>query len=245
MANAPVTAQLVPATTSAAVAAPATADLVVNPSLHPSSGDVTFQSEGQEGGPYHSRKLHVPSGTSGLTIGRGYDMGGKSATQIILDLTNAGMSADDAKTLAKAHGLRGKAAENFIKTNKLEKFAIGSDVQIKLFDISYADEQSEVVRISSKQDVVTKYGQVDFDTIDPALKDLMVDLKFRGDYTGHSRTLLQKAFVENDLKKVQGIMGNTKNWPGVPSDRFKRRKALIDKAVENAANQNKPTVKLP
>ena len=40
----------------------------------PKEGKVTFNSEGTEGGFFHSRKLHVPTASSGLTLGRGYDM---------------------------------------------------------------------------------------------------------------------------------------------------------------------------
>mgnify|MGYP006875700117 CR=1 FL=1 len=43
--------------------------------LKSTEGLLTFESEGHEGGPYHSRTLHVPSHTSGLTIGRGMTAG--------------------------------------------------------------------------------------------------------------------------------------------------------------------------
>jgi hypothetical protein len=39
----------------------------------PARGRLTFDAEGQEGGPWHSRHFHVPDATSGLIIGRGYD----------------------------------------------------------------------------------------------------------------------------------------------------------------------------
>ncbi len=39
--------------------------------LLPNLGRLTFEAEGNEKGPYHSRILHVPSPFSGPTLGRG------------------------------------------------------------------------------------------------------------------------------------------------------------------------------
>ncbi|MEX0729512.1 MAG: hypothetical protein WED00_03675 [Aquisalimonadaceae bacterium] len=44
--------------------------------MTPQKGLLTFEAEGTEGGRFHSRHLHVPSGMSGLTLGRGYDFRG-------------------------------------------------------------------------------------------------------------------------------------------------------------------------
>jgi len=49
-------------------------DFVSSTSTVPAKGKVTWNSEGREGGKYHSRKLLVPNNSSGLTLGRGYDM---------------------------------------------------------------------------------------------------------------------------------------------------------------------------
>jgi hypothetical protein len=67
---------------------------------------------------------------------------------------------------------------------------------------------------------VAKCGRLALKKVNGAITDLLVDLKFRGDYTGHARGLLQKACVENDLYKVQDIMGNRNIWRSVPQDRF-------------------------
>lgn len=202
--------------------------VLVNAALLPKKGVLTFQAEGREGGPYHSRVLQLPPGASGLTLGRGYDMKEKSHPQIVRDLTKAGVSAADAALLANAPKT-GQAARNFMKEHPVE---IGSDTQINLFEISYDQEAAEVARISNKKDTAAAYGKLDVGKLDPALKDLLVDLKFRGDYTPASRKLLQKAFVDNDLKKIQSVMGNSANWHNVPADRFNRRKEFIDNFVK-------------
>jgi len=200
--------------------------------LKPKKGTLTFDSEGQEGGPYHSRKLHVPSMTSGLTIGRGYDMKTKSAAQIQADLHAAGVADGDAKVLSGAAGLFGQAAKDFITANKLQAFEIGTDAQVKLFDISYAAEFAEVKRISGKEDTKKAYGAVDWDKTDPAIQDVIIDLKFRGDYTSASRTMVQKYLATNDLEHLAAVLSKRENWPNVPQDRFNRRKDFINKAVD-------------
>ena len=54
-------------------------------------GQLTFDAEGMEKpGRFFSRRLHVPSSSSGATIGRGYDMREKSRDEIVADLVAAG-----------------------------------------------------------------------------------------------------------------------------------------------------------
>jgi len=90
--------------------------------IEPDRGEVTWKSEGTEGGKHHSRRLHVPTDSSGLTLGRGYDMGKRSAADIVSDLTRAGVVLKDAQTLSGAAGLTGDEARQFIRDHKLEKF---------------------------------------------------------------------------------------------------------------------------
>ncbi|MCP3852922.1 MAG: hypothetical protein GY694_22240 [Gammaproteobacteria bacterium] len=193
--------------------------------LQPQLGKVTFESEGAEGGPYHSRILHVPSGTSGLTIGRGYDMKTKNSIKITQDLLASGVPQKDAAVLAKAAGLSGQMAKNFVKTNKLEKYEITQQQQVKLFQISYKEEEAETKRLCTKADVQTKYGNCNWSLLDSAMKQVLVDLKFRGDYTGSTRKFLQKHVVENDTKEFLKALSDKTNWltQRVPADRFQRR----------------------
>lgn len=193
--------------------------------LQPKTGKITFESEGNEGGLYHSRKLHVPTGTSGLTIGRGYDMKKKSPAKIIQDLTAAGIDIKDATTIAKASRLSGQSAKNFIKTNKLENFEITQQQQVKLFETTYKEEEAETKRLCTKPDVTQKFGTCNWTTLDPAMKQILVDLKFRGDYTADIRDILQKHVVANDTKGFLKELSDRTNWitQAVPSDRLLRR----------------------
>lgn len=56
------------------------------------AGQLTFDAEGSEGGRFHSREAHVPPGPSGVTIGRGYDLGQHTKAQIRAALTGIGLS---------------------------------------------------------------------------------------------------------------------------------------------------------
>lgn len=197
--------------------------------LKPSRGIVTFESEGleQPGSPFHSRVFHVPTASSGLTIGRGYDMKLKSKEKIVADLTKAGVAPADAQKISAAAGLAGSAAKNFIASHGLQNFSISQETQVKLFEISYADEEAEVKRISAKPDCVSKYGSVDWNKVHPAIRDIVVDLKFRGDYTPATRGFVQKLLATNDLAGMKTVMAAQAKWSGVPGDRFNRRKAFI------------------
>ncbi len=193
--------------------------------LQPLTGQVTFESEGAEQGPYHSRTLHVPSPTSGLTIGRGYDMKMKSSSKVQQDLITSGVKIADAKLLAKAASLYGSLAKSFIVTNKLEKYEITQQQQVNLFNISYAEEEAEAKRLCAKEDVVKKYGRYDWVKLDSAIKEILVDLKFRGDYTGSTRKFIQPYVVSNDTKGFLKILCDKTKWAKqrVPIDRFQRR----------------------
>jgi len=198
------------------------------PILAPTVGKVTWDSEGGEGGRYHSRRLHVPSTSSGLTLGRGYDFRRKTVKKATEDLTAAGCKKID--LLKKAVGLFGTTAKQFIVDNDLLDYEISSDEQVKLFNISYKDEEAAVKRICTKKDVEKLYGECDWDKLDSTIKQVAVDLKFRGDYTGSTRKFVQKPIADNDFDAFKKVLVDESNWSKVPKDRFRRRKEFINKA---------------
>lgn len=192
-----------------------------------SRGLLTYEAEGQEGGPYHSRKLHVPSSSSGLTIGRGYDMKEKKSSKIEFDLIDAGVDAATSALLGKASGLSGSSAKRFISDNDLSDFEITMDAQEKLFESIYAELEKDVIRICNKADCVKIYGAVNWNALDSKIRDAVVDLRFRGDYHSRSRKIIQKYISDNDLKQFTEKMLKRSNWAGVPEDRFNRRVAFL------------------
>ncbi len=192
------------------------------------SGNLTYEAEGTEGGIYHSRKLHVPADSSGLTIGRGYDMKEKTSTKISEDLIQAGVDQDSAMLLSQASGLFGTIAKQFISANNLAEFEISPAVQQALFRKIYAEMEADVKRICNKEDCVIAYGAVDWDKLDSKIKEVLVDLRYRGDYTPRSREWLQKFVAGNDLILFRQVLADQALWQRVPQDRFNRRKNFLN-----------------
>lgn len=198
--------------------------------IKPSEGAVTFDSEGTEGGMYHSRILHVPSEASGLTLGRGYDMKEKIGTKVVMDLVKAGVNTNTAMIFSMASGKQGVTARQFIIDNDLLDFQITPLVQKKLFEVSYVDEVAEAERICTLERIEKQYGKCNWDKLDYRIKEIIVDLKFRGDYTESSRVHIQTHIANNDFDNFKKVIDDRSKWSSVPEDRFERRKKFLASA---------------
>ena len=203
--------------------------------LQPRIGKLTFETEGSEQGPFHSRVLTVPSARSGLTIGRGYDMKEKTAAKIFHDLSRIGVSKAVATLLSTASGKYGEIAKKFIalpmptvgkepdSKKTLKNFEISQEQQVQLFNISYQETEAETKRICMSPNTVNTYGACSWELLDSGIKEVIVDLTYRGDYTPKSRKFLQASVANNDPVEFQKIISDRTLWPQVPPDRFKRR----------------------
>lgn len=196
----------------------------------PKKGSLTWDAEGNEGGLFHSRVLHVPSPASGVTIGRGYDMKNRSSSEVEKHLTEAGIKTTSASTISKAAGLSGSAAEQFIIDKDLLDFEISAPSQLKLFELVYKDYVAIVKRICEKKTVVEEYGKTEWDKLDPYILDVVVDLTFRGDYHGTSRKIIQESIADNDFEAFKKLITDKSKWGGWPPNRFARRKEFLDYA---------------
>lgn len=84
-------------------------------------GHITFDAEGNNipAPPFFSRVVHWPGNDlSGVTLGRGYDMGSRSELEIYNHMKNAGIEHYQATKIAQAHGKKGTIAEQFVRENK-------------------------------------------------------------------------------------------------------------------------------
>ncbi|MED5524960.1 hypothetical protein [Gallaecimonas pentaromativorans] len=194
----------------------------------PTEGALTWDAEGNEGGYYHSRVFHVPSASSGLTIGRGYDMRDKTTATIVSDLTTAGIDTVKANLIGKAATKKGKTAEQFVYSNDLLDFEITAPQQLSLFKKTYQFMLDDVKRISAGASQVKHYGTVDWDKTPQTVIDLLVDLRYRGDYTPATRRLIQKFVADGEYVKFKDVIQDQSNWSGVPGDRFTRRSNFAD-----------------
>jgi hypothetical protein len=206
---------------------PTLAKVIVDEHTKVTVGLLTYEAEGQEDGPYHSRKLHVPADSSGLTIGRGYDMKYKDAAQISTELSQAGVPDNMATQISNAAGLSGAAAKSFIDDNQLNDFEVSMQTQQKLFAVSYAQMTVDVQRICAKADCVAAYGAEDWQNLDSKIKAVVVDLRYRGDYTSQSRKYIQQSVATNNFGAFCRVLSTTELWKQVPPDRFKKRVGFL------------------
>ncbi|MDF9777664.1 pesticin C-terminus-like muramidase [Pseudomonas baetica] len=193
-------------------------------------GQLTFDVEGNdiedELNPlyrYFSRVAHWPGGASGVTIGRGYDLGQRPNP--IKDLNAAGIEEPLLSWLSGAKGLKGGAAKNYISDAPadIRKKKITRKQQYELFLPVYEHMKKEVVRISNINTVRGSYGTLNWSAVDGKIQDVLIDLIYRGDYGTNARTFIQKPFVENNFSAIKEIISSKNYWATVPDDRFKRR----------------------
>ena len=92
--------------------------------LKVSHGQITFDAEGNDNpkSRYFSRKAHVPSSSSGITLGRGYDLKEKTEAKVYKDLVDSGISEATAKKFSKGAGLSGQGAKDYVKVEYLVNF---------------------------------------------------------------------------------------------------------------------------
>ncbi len=99
-------------------------------------GELTFRAEGAT--LEETLWIHWPgTAESGVTIGRGYDLGGRTSASAIQDLVEAGVVQSRADAIGAAAGLKGEAAANFVSNNRDPIGPITLDQQQALFDLVY------------------------------------------------------------------------------------------------------------
>jgi hypothetical protein len=68
-------------------------------------------------------------------------------------------------------------------------------------------------------------GPVTGPTLPPAIRDVLVDLHYRGNYTGTTREVVQPPAVENDVTAFTAVLSDESYWRqriGVPRNRYRR-----------------------
>ena len=220
---------------------PAAADSTVEPAQEAAPGhdwftvprgQLTFDTEGLEkpGSKFHSRVPHVPGRNSGITIGRGYDMKHRSPEGIFSDLTAAGMKPALARKFGRCAGYTGSNGKRFLEDRGYDSLEISPEVQYHLFLAIYEELAGDVIRICDKADVIEKYGETDWDGLDPLIRDITVDLRYRGDYTPATRNRVQPTLVANNLPRLRRLMADEGYWRErfkVPKNRFERRRDYL------------------
>lgn len=189
----------------------------------PEKGRLTFLAEGSANkkSRYYSRIAHVPSRLSGVTIGRGYDMRFRSQEQIERELAAAGLNSRSAKRLSAAAGLKGEEAKEFILKNSLPELSAAEEV--RLFNIIYKEIELDTDRLLKNSGL----SQQAISSLNPLIKEVTVDLRYRGDLTSATLSFLKPAFLANDLGAFRALIGDRQLWSKVPQERFRQRLSLI------------------
>ncbi|AXF77101.1 peptidoglycan-binding protein [Erwinia tracheiphila] len=114
-----------------------------------SFGQVTFDAEGNDNphSAFFSRHLHWPKRASGVTIGRGYDMGNRCKDTVYLDLTRAGVPGDQARVMSAGSRLVGASAERFVINSRNECGIITREAQASLFEFIYPQYVSRAMTV--------------------------------------------------------------------------------------------------
>lgn len=170
-------------------------------------GQITFDAEGNdiEKSPYFSRVIHWPGNAlSGVTIGRGYDMGDRTRFEVKRDMIRAGVLESQAEALSKGAGLKGFKAKSFVDTYQDEIGKITHAQQVELFDNIYPEYEERAVRNYNKW-TVGQRDRVEWVRLDQPVKDILVDFVYQGFTRGPNP---MRAGMNNDydelIKYIEG-----------------------------------------
>lgn len=204
-------------------------------------GQLTFDVEGNdiEGSIHFSRIAHWPPvGDSGITLGRGYDIG--QQPNVESDLKNIGIVDPFLSWIVGGQGKRRAEAGDYLAaaSEASRQHQITRKQQHQLFVFTYNLMEADVKRISTNSATLNRYypamvgrGEEAWAAIENRIKDLMVDLRYRGDYKPATREKLQEACYKNDFSNLKQIMRDEGFWVSahnVPRDRFNRRRGYVD-----------------
>lgn len=194
-------------------------------SLQVSEGQVTFDSEGidyitavepfrQQHYPAFSRILHwPPKFSSGVTLGRGYDMGSRSSGEIMATLSQAGIEEYKAVICSKAAHIKGRQAGQFVKVYGPLVGEITHAQQIRLFEIVYREKLNYAKGVYSRNSRHVN-NALTWDKIDKKIRDVFVDTIYQGNRTAPE---MVKIMAQGD--KRNEIIRYLKNEPILNGDR--------------------------
>jgi uncharacterized protein YecT (DUF1311 family) len=180
----------------------------------------------------------VVIGASGVTFGRGLDLGQQSDAYIksLFDdvaLNASPLSNDMRNWLLGSVGLKGSSALSYCNNidsyvNKKEQFLTRKQ-QYYLFLAVYKHQYQVTKRVLLKGvDFDGVVSSADIDVYEKKFQDVLVDLTFRGDNSPRTR----RYFIKDLISGAVAFKSNVENlhWRntfGVPEQRFKSRKDYL------------------
>ena len=164
-------------------------------------GQLTFDSEGNDisDNIYFSRAIHWPGNSlSGVTLGRGYDIGNRSEAEVYNELINAFIDNDKAKKIAKGAGLKGDEAKSFVTAKKEEIGEITRKSQHYLFNNIFPSYEDRAIKNYNKW-TKDKPEKIDWESLDNKIKDVLIDFVYQG-FTQGERPMVKG--MRNDKQEL-------------------------------------------
>jgi|GEM_PF-1512321 len=198
-------------------------------SLTLTRGELTSTGEGSDAQTSH---VHWPeTSASGVTLGKGYDIGSRTAAQVIQDLTAAGMGQSQATKISAGAGLKGNAAGTWVNQNKDDVGVIALDVQHQLLATMlevYTDNAESVATNDSAtkdgsgyytnargreindgvEEGTYKMSSDQWENLHPAMVEFLTDLKYQGGYYLYDRVAqVNETLIANDGNHLEQFKG--------------------------------------
>ncbi|MEI8593814.1 pesticin C-terminus-like muramidase [Photobacterium sp. Hal280] len=193
-------------------------------------GQLTFDSEGNDipGNIFFTRKPHIPNengiveGDSGITLGRGFDIGKRTRSQVKEILDNAQLECNNISSelydwlLGGAGKIKQTAYDYYLtldaKVPKSDQ-VITRKFQYDIFVSIYGTYESNANRLTTRKSVRDAYiegNQLDWDDLSQEVRDVIVDLLYVGHYTGskdlrgNSREKVVPAIYKDLIQNASG-----------------------------------------
>ncbi|MDC0716436.1 pesticin C-terminus-like muramidase [Nannocystis bainbridge] len=164
---------------------------------------MTFRTEG--GHLPSVLKAHWPGGVSGVTIGPGYDMGQRSAASIRTDLANAGVPQTSIDKFVGGAGLTSTSARDWVNTNADSIPLLTRDQSMALFTHVYP------VYVGYTKSIIRSWGG-NWDAYPQKMKEVLVDLRFRGDLSERHKPRLLPSITAADYPAFRAVIHDHKYW---------------------------------
>ncbi|MCC4107085.1 hypothetical protein [Serratia ureilytica] len=145
-------------------------------------GRLTYNAEGNDisSSIYYSRVIHWPGNDlSGVTLGRGYDMGGRTEANVYSDMVASGIPSEQAAKISKGAGLKGNSARDFVLSNKSDVGEITLQQQKSLFAIIYPKYVERAISNYGKWTNGVS-GAKPWGELDPTIQEVLVDFVYQG-----------------------------------------------------------------
>lgn len=190
--------------------------------------ELTFRTEG--GHLPDVLRPHWPGGVSGVTIGPGYDLGHRSAAEVRADLKVAGVPEASINTLAGGAGKTGASARDWVNTTGKTVPKLTTDQSMAIFTYVYP------IYVGYTKGIIKTWGG-NWDAYPQKMKEVLVDLRFRGDLANRHKAHLLPSIKAADYNAFRAAIYDHKYWQnntnlrnakdGSPNQRITARSAWL------------------